>query len=51
LAGRGTVFATSLIVPKGGPIMVASISRDELKQKLDRGDRFVLVETLPEFMY
>jgi rhodanese-related sulfurtransferase len=28
-----------------------TISRDELKQKLDRGDDFVLVETLPEFMY
>jgi rhodanese-related sulfurtransferase len=25
---------------------VATISRDELKSKLDRGDRFVLVETL-----
>jgi rhodanese-related sulfurtransferase len=24
------------------------ISRDELKQKMDRGDRFTLVETLPE---
>jgi rhodanese-related sulfurtransferase len=31
--------------------MVATISRDELKQKIDRGDRFVLVETLPEYLY
>jgi rhodanese-related sulfurtransferase len=31
--------------------MVATISRDELKEKIDRGDRFYLVETLPEFMY
>lgn len=31
--------------------MVATISREELKQKIDRGDRFVLVETLPEYMY
>ena len=31
--------------------MVATISRDELKQKLDRGDRFKLAETLPEYMY
>ena len=31
--------------------MVATISRDELKQKIDRHDPFVLVETLPEFMY
>jgi rhodanese-related sulfurtransferase len=30
---------------------VPTISRDELKQKIDRGDRFALVETLPEFMY
>ena len=31
--------------------MVATISRDELKHKIDRGDRFRLVETLPEYMY
>jgi rhodanese-related sulfurtransferase len=31
--------------------MTATISRQELKQKIDRGDRFVLVETLPEFMF
>ena len=30
---------------------VPTISRDELKQKIDRGDRLTLVETLPEFMY
>ena len=30
---------------------VPTISRDELKQKIDRGERFTLVETLPEFMY
>ena len=28
--------------------MVATISRDELKAKIDRGDKFTLVETLPE---
>jgi rhodanese-related sulfurtransferase len=28
--------------------MVARISREELKAKLDRGDRLVLVEALPE---
>jgi len=27
--------------------MSKTISRDELKQKIDRGDRFQLVETLP----
>jgi rhodanese-related sulfurtransferase len=30
---------------------VPTISRDELKQKIDGGERFTLVETLPEFMY
>ena len=28
--------------------MIKTISRDELKQKIDRGDNFQLVETLPE---
>ncbi len=31
--------------------MVHTIDRDALKQKIDRGDRFELVETLPAFMY
>jgi len=31
--------------------MIPTISKDALKQKIDRGERFVLVETLPEFMY
>jgi rhodanese-related sulfurtransferase len=31
--------------------MVATITRDELKQKIDHEDRFLLVETLPEFIY
>jgi rhodanese-related sulfurtransferase len=31
--------------------MAATISRDELKRKIDRKDPFVLVETLPESMY
>ena len=30
---------------------IPTISRDELKQKIDRGDDITLVETLPEFMY
>ena len=28
--------------------MIGTISRDELKQKMDRGEAFTLVETLPE---
>ena len=30
---------------------VPNLTRDELKRKMDRGDDFVLVETLPAFMY
>ena len=31
--------------------MVKTISRDELKQKIDRKDNFLLVETLPATAY
>ena len=31
--------------------MVKTISRDELKQKIDRKDDFVLVETLPKVAF
>jgi rhodanese-related sulfurtransferase len=31
--------------------MVATISRDELKKKLDRGEDFLLVETLAPMAY
>jgi rhodanese-related sulfurtransferase len=31
--------------------MLATLSRDELKQKIDRGDKFVLVETLAPQTY
>ena len=31
--------------------MAATISREELKNKLDRGDDFILVETLSEKQY
>ncbi len=31
--------------------MTATISRDELKQKMDSGERFALVETLPATAY
>ena len=31
--------------------MEATISRDELKAKMDRGDKFILVETLPKEYY
>ena len=33
------------------PIMVATISRNDLKGKIDRGDEFALVETLPAVAY
>ena len=32
-------------------IMMATISRDELKLKIDRGEEFLLVETLPAATY
>ena len=31
--------------------MIKAISRKELRDKIDRGDRFELVETLPESAY
>ena len=31
--------------------MVKTISRNELKEKIDRGDNFVLVETLAQVAY
>lgn len=31
--------------------MLTTITREDLKAKLDRGDDFVLVETLPEEQY
>ncbi|MCP9496785.1 MAG: rhodanese-like domain-containing protein [Pyrinomonadaceae bacterium MAG19_C2-C3] len=31
--------------------MIATISRDELKEKIDRGDDFLLVETLAPTAY
>ena len=31
--------------------MIATISREDLKAKLDRGDNFILVETLSEEQY
>ena len=31
--------------------MAKTISRDELKQKIDRGDSFTLLETLPATAY
>jgi len=31
--------------------MIATISRDELKMKIDRGEQFLLVETLPAATY
>ncbi len=31
--------------------MVATVSRTELRMKIDRGDKFLLVETLPTVAY
>ncbi len=32
-------------------VMVATITLEELRQKIDRGDQFLLVETLPEIAF
>ena len=32
-------------------VIVAIISRDDLRKKIDRGEQFLLVETLPETAY
>jgi len=34
-----------------GELMVAAISRNELKMKIDRAEKFLLVETLPAASY
>lgn len=38
-------------MPESQPVEIATISREELKEKIDRKDRFVLVETLPANYY
>jgi len=32
-------------------VMIATISRGELKEKIDRRDQFLMIETLPETAY
>lgn len=31
--------------------MIATISREQLKEKMEQGEDFVLIETLPNFAY
>jgi len=38
-------------MPESQPLELATISREELKEKIDRKERFVLVETLPANYY
>lgn len=38
-------------IPIEGVVMARTITRDELKQKIDRKDDFVLIETLPATAY
>ena len=38
-------------MPESQPVEIATISREELKEKIDRKHRFVLVETLPANSY
>src|SRR5215203_3453019 len=36
---------------RGREVLVETVSREELKNKIDRGEAFTLVETLPEVAY
>ena len=46
--GRNLCVALYLLKNGKEHLMVKTISREDLKQKIDRVDRFQLVETLPE---
>jgi|SRR5690349_17325887 len=48
---QGVADAPPLRVSVGQTPMIKTISRDELKQKIDRQDDFTLVETLPKVAY
>jgi rhodanese-related sulfurtransferase len=39
------------VISDGRKIMIETISRDDLKGKMDRGEDFTLVETLPSMAY
>jgi rhodanese-related sulfurtransferase len=43
--------ATEQVIKNGSGLMISTISRDELKTKIDRRDNFLLVETLPRTAY
>jgi len=38
-------------MPESQPVEIATIGRDELKEKIERKDKFLLVETLPAQYY
>ena len=44
-------FDWELILRSEGVVMANTINRDDLKEKIDRKDDFVLVETLPATAY
>jgi hypothetical protein len=44
-------FGGFAAMPESQPVEVATIGRDELKEKIARKDKFVLVETLPAQYY
>jgi rhodanese-related sulfurtransferase len=44
-------ITNAIKIEEGDQMMVQTISRKDLKDKVDRGDDFVLVETLPEEQY
>ena len=49
--GRLNSLVLDLFLPIEGVVMTKTITRDELKQKIDRKDDFVLIETLPATAY
>jgi rhodanese-related sulfurtransferase len=51
LAGCIEGFGGFTAMPESQPVEVATIGRDELKEKIARKDKFVLVETLPAQYY
>jgi rhodanese-related sulfurtransferase len=44
-------ITNAIEIEEGGQTMVRTIPREDLKDKIDRGEDFVLVETLPEEQY
>ena len=52
MSDEALAFYVSKAPVRGGrEMMIETVSREELKAKMDRGETFTLVETLPEVAY